>query len=320
MQGADHPRHLFPDLGIGFWTVAPITGEKPMEADLNAQHITHFADLAWNWLEVFLPRIVAAAAILIGGFVAVGWVDRALRRMLAHAHHVDIALKPILISLVRYTALVLVMIGALSQIGIQTTSLLAVIGAAGLAVGLALQGTLSNIAAGMMLLWLRPFQIGDFIEVNGQSGAVEEIGLFVCELRTYDGLYLFVPNSAIWNAALKNYTRNGGRLVTVNVAVPIAANLDRARQTLLDVAARTPSARHEPAPAVFVDNVGGGVMVLNLMVWTTPQGAGTVERAIVEGVKRALEALGENFAPSQIVRATPPDTDPSRYLEGREAA
>ena len=291
-----------------------------METDINAQHITHFADLAWSWMVVFLPRFLAAAAILIVGFIVVGWADRALRRVLAHAHHVDVALKPILISLVRYTALIFVIIGALSQIGIQTTSLLAVIGAAGLAIGLALQGTLSNIAAGIMLLWLRPFQIGDFIEVGGQSGAVEEIGLFVCELRTYDGLFLFVPNSAIWNAALKNYTRNGGRLVTVNVAVPIGADLDRARQTLLDVAARTPSARHEPAPAVFVDNVGGGVMVLNLMVWTTPQGAGTVERAIVEGVKRALEALGDKFAPSQIVRVTPPDTDPSRYLEGREAA
>ena len=84
----------------------------------------------------------------------------------------------------RYAVLILVAIGALGQLGIQTTSLLAVIGAAGLAIGLALQGTLSNIAAGIMLLWLRPFHVGDFIEVSGHAGAVEEIGLFVCQLRT----------------------------------------------------------------------------------------------------------------------------------------
>ena len=174
--------------------------------------------------------------------------------------------------------LILVAIGALGQLGVQTTSLLAVIGAAGLAIGLALQGTLSNIAAGIMLLWLRPFHVGDFIEVGGQSGTVEEIGLFVCQLRTYDGLFLFMPNSAIWNAALKNYTRNGGRLVSINVAVPAAIGLDRARQTLLAVAARTPSTLDHPAPAVFVDRVDDGAMVLNLAVWTTPQGTGTVQQ------------------------------------------
>ena len=214
--------------------------------------------------------------------------------------------------------LVLVAIVALRQIGIETTSLLAVVGAAGLAIGLALQGTLSNIAAGIMLLWLRPFHVGDFIEVAGRSGAVEQVSLFTCQLRTYDGLFLMMPNSSIWNTALTNYTRNGGRLVSVNVAVPAAVDLDQTRQRLLEVAARTPSTLHDPPPAVFVDNVAAGAMVLNLRVWTEPQGAGAVERTIVEAIKRALETLGEKFTPTQIVRQTPPDSDPSRYLEARE--
>jgi small conductance mechanosensitive channel len=286
----------------------------------NPQNLTHFADLAWNWAALFLPHLAGAAAVLIAGIIAVGWLDRALRGMLARMHHVDSTLKPILVSVVRYAALILVAIVALGQIGIQTTSLLAVIGAAGLAIGLALQGTLSNIAAGIMLLWLRPFRVGDFIEVGGHSGTVEEIGLFVCQLRTYDGLFLFMPNSAIWNAALKNYTRNGGRLVSINVAVPAAIGLDRARQTLLDVAARTPSTLDHPAPTVFVDKVDDGATVLNLTLWTTPQGTATVQRAVIEGAKRALEALGEQYTPTQIVRETPPDSDPSRFLEGRGAA
>jgi small conductance mechanosensitive channel len=289
-----------------------------MDPAINPQHITQLADVLWSWAALFLPRVAAAVAILLGGIILVSWLDRALRGGLSRMHQMDSTLRPILLSLVRYGLLIVVMIGALSQLGIQTTSLLAVLGAAGLAIGLALQGTLSNIAAGIMLLWLRPFRVGDFIEVGPQSGTVEEIGLFVCQLRTYDGLFLFMPNSAIWNVALKNYTRNGGRLVSINVAVPAAADLDRIRQTLLAVAARTPSALHIPAPAVFLDNVGGGMSVFNLAVWTMPQGTGTVERAIIENAKRALEELGEGFTPAQIVRATPPDTDPSRFLQGRD--
>jgi len=288
-----------------------------MDMTLTPQQLSHVADLAWAWSALFLPRLAAALVILIGGFFVVDWLGRLTRRVLARVAHMDVTLKPILVALVRYAMIILVVIAALSQLGIQTTSLLAVVGAAGLAIGLALQGTLSNIAAGIMLLWLRPFRLGDFIEVGGHSGAVEEIGLFVCQLRTYDGLYLVLPNSQIWNAALTNFTRNAGRLVSINVAVPAAADLARVRQTLLGVAGQTPSALKEPAPAVFVDNIGGGAQVLTLAVWTTPQGAGTVERAIIEAIKSALEALGEAFVPSAIARVTPPDTDPSRYLAGR---
>ena len=289
-----------------------------MNPILDAQQLAHATDIVWLWISQFAPRLAAAAAILVLGFMVINWLSRALRRVLARVGHMDRTLKSALVLLVRYGALILVLIAALTQLGIQTTSLLAVVGAAGLAVGLALQGTLSNIAAGIMLLWLRPFQIGDFIEVAGQTGAIEDIGLFVCELRTYDGLFLFLPNSTIWNAPLKNYTRNGGRLVSINVAVPLTADLERTRRTLLKVAAHLPSAMPKPAPEIFVDNVNAGAMVLNLSVWAMPQGAGAVERAVIESAKGALEALGEPFKPTQIVRVAPPDSDPSRYLMPRE--
>jgi len=210
-----------------------------------------------------------------------------------------------------------VIVIGLTQLGIQTTSLLAVLGAAGLAIGLALQGTLSNIAAGIMLLWLRPFHVGDQIEVGTQSGAVEEIGLFVCQLRTFDGLYLVLPNSAIWNQPLKNHTRNHGRLVSINVSVPATVDLDRVRKALVEAAAKTRCVIQQPAPRVFVDNFNGGSLVLTLIVWTTPQGASEVERTIIEASKQALDALGDGFRPTQITRTVPPDSDPSRFLDGR---
>ncbi|MDE2229585.1 MAG: mechanosensitive ion channel family protein [Alphaproteobacteria bacterium] len=284
------------------------------------QQLTHFADTAWQWAAAFVPHLAAAVAVLVAGAFVAGWFDRALRRALANVTHIDSTLKPVLAAVTRYAVLVLVAIVALSQLGVQTASLLAVVGAAGLAIGLALQGTLSNIAAGIMLLWLRPFRIGDYIEVGGQGGAVEEIGLFSCRLRTFDGLYLFLPNSAIWNAPLKNHTRNGGRLLSIDVSLPGTTDLERARQALLDVAAKTAGVLPAPPPQAFFASFAGGALVLSLTVWTTAQGAGAVERGIVEGVKRALDALGDNFKPAQIVRTVPPDADPSRFFGGNPIA
>lgn len=285
-----------------------------MSNDVTLQHLTHMADVIWQWAETFMPRVLASLAILVAGFIVAGWIERALRRLLGGVGHVDPMLKPILGAAVRYAIVILTMIVALSQLGIQTASLLAVVGAAGLAVGLALQGTLSNIAAGIMLLWLRPFRIGDYIEVGGQSGTVEEIGLFNCRLRTFDGLFLFMPNSAIWNTPLKNDTRNGGRLLNVDVNLPATADLERARKTLIEVAAKVPGVMSAPAPQTFLASFAGGALVLSLMVWTTAYDVGRVERAIVEGIKRALDALGDDFKPTQIVRTVPPDNDPSRFL------
>ena len=285
-----------------------------MPQDVNPQQLTHWADVSWQWAAGFVPRLLAALAILVAGFVVAGWIERALRRLLGGVGHVDPTLKPVLGAATRYSVIVLTVIVALSQLGIQTASLLAVVGAAGLAVGLALQGTLSNIAAGIMLLWLRPFRVGDYIEVGGQNGAVEEIGLFNCRLRTFDGLYLFLPNSAIWNTPLKNDTRNGGRLLSVDVGLSAAAELERARRTLVDVTAKLPGVMPAPAPHAFLASFAGGAPVLSLMVWTTAHDAGAVERSIVETIKRALDALGDEFKPTQIVRTVPPDADPSRFL------
>ena len=287
-----------------------------MPNDVNPQQLTHLAGVTWQWAETFMPRLLAALVMLVAGFIGAGWIERALRRLLGGVGNVDPTLKPILGAAARYAVVVLTVIAALSQLGIQTASLLAVVGAAGLAVGLALQGTLSNIAAGIMLLWLRPFRIGDYIEVGGQSGTVEEIGLFNCQLRTFDGLFLFMPNSAIWNTPLKNDTRNGGRLLSVDVGLPATAELERVRRTLVEVAAKIPGVMSVPAPQTFLASFAGGALVLSLMAWTTAYDVGAVERAIVEGVKHALDALGDDFKPTQIVRTVPPDNDSSRFLGG----
>ncbi|HEY3919233.1 MAG TPA: mechanosensitive ion channel domain-containing protein [Stellaceae bacterium] len=283
--------------------------------NLTPQHLDRVVDIAWTWTAAFLPRFVAAIVILVLGGIVARWLSRTVFGIASRSAHIDPTVRPILAAMVRYSVLILVFIAALSQVGVQTASLFAVLGAAGLAIGLALQGTLSNIAAGLMLLWLRPFRIGDFIEVNGMAGTVREIGLFVCHLETFDGIFLFAPNSTIWNNALKNHTRNAGRLISVDITVPAKADIARVRDLLLGMAKRDNRILKTPAPRVFVESMTGGGLLLNFRLWAAHENVGELQRVIVEDAKRELEGQGiETLQPQQVVRVIPPDSDPSRLL------
>jgi small conductance mechanosensitive channel len=263
--------------------------------------------------------MVAAIAILVIGAIIARWLSRMVFDLSQRTAHIDPTVRPVVAAMIRYSVLILVFIAALGQIGVQTASLFAVLGAAGLAIGLALQGTLSNIAAGLMLLWLRPFRVGDFIEVNNMAGTVREIGLFVCHLETFDGIFLFAPNATIWNQALKNHTRNAGRLVSVDITVPAKAEIERVRELLIDMAKRDQRILKTPQPRVFVENLTGAGLVLNLRIWATHENVGELQRVIVEDAKRTLEAARiETLQPQQVVRVIPPDSDPSRLLSAAQ--
>lgn len=290
-----------------------------MTLTLPAQHIDAVADLIWAWTVTFLPRLGAALAIIVAGTIAARWASRAALGIAARTGHLDVTIHPMIGSIVRYAILIIVLIAALAQLGVQTASVFAVLGAAGLAIGLALQGTLSNIAAGFMLLWLRPFRVGDYIEVNNMSGTVRKIDLFVCHLETFDGIFLFAPNAAIWNNALRNHSRNAGRLISVDVTIPPKADLDRARQLLLALAAADHEILKSPEPRVFVENVSASGIVLTLRVWASPGHIAEVQRVLLECIKRELGASAvETLMPQQITRTVPPDSDPSRLLSTSE--
>ena len=278
---------------------------------------TALTDLLVNWANVFLPRLLGALVVLIGGLAAIRWLSRALGRVLARTPRIDTTLQPILTSALRYAGFVLVLILVLGQLGIETTSLLAVLGAAGLAIGLALQGTLSNIAAGLMLLLLRPFRVGDFIElptvVPGISGWVQEIALFTCTLQTYEGLFLFVPNSVVWNAPLKNHSRHPARMVVFAISLPAAADEKRAREALLDLI-KGEDFLGEPKPLVSVEAASAETLRLSLTCWTSPARFARVSHTLVESIRGKLAALGPDFRPQQIARTLPTETDPSRFL------
>src|SRR5262245_45237467 len=155
------------------------------------KHVDYTA-MFWNGSAIFLPRLLAAIITLVVGYLVAVWICQVVRKVLARTARVDPTVQPVIAAAVRYAILALVVVAALGNLGVQTASLLAVLGAAGLAIGLALQGTLTNIAAGIMLLWLRPFHTGDYIEVPSSniSGTVKEIGLFACQLENFDGIFV----------------------------------------------------------------------------------------------------------------------------------
>jgi small conductance mechanosensitive channel len=315
MRGPDHQRrHRNLPRAVLFSAAT----EGGMDMVLAPRNLDALTAMAWTWAVAFTPRVLAAAAILTIGVYISRWMSKVTIDIAERTGRVDQTIEPIVRTSLRYAILILVIVAALSQLGVQTASLLAVLGAAGLAIGLALQGTLSNIAAGIMLIWLRPFRVGDYIEViagNPIAGTVKEIGLFACLIQNYDGPVLFAPNSTIWNFALRNHNRNGGRRVSLSVGLSEKADLEKARAILLETMASDGRVLKTPAPDVFVDQLDGGDFSLTCRLWTTPANVGDVQRSMIARAKRRLEsAAADSLAPNHIARIAPPDSDPSRLM------
>jgi small conductance mechanosensitive channel len=210
------------------------------------------------------------------------------------------ALAPLVTQVLRYGIIIITVVIALSQFGIQTTSILAVLGAAGLAIALALQGTLSNIASGVMLIWLRPFNVGDAIDAEGISGSVLEVGLFATELRTYDGVFIFVPNSRLWNAKIMNYSRETNRMVEIKIGIGYEADMGTARDVLLAVAKKDARVLIDPTPTVHVGTLGAISVEAVLRAWTKNGDWWGTKISLTEQGKAALEAAGIRIPYSQV--------------------
>ena len=254
--------------------------------------ISTFLEATLAWAAVALPNFIGAVVLLVVGWWIAARARRAVRAMLDRQSRIDAMLSSVIASLVRYAILVVVIMAVLGQLGIETTSILAALGAIGLAIGLALQGTLSNIAAGLMLLWLRPFKVGDYIDTGGVAGTVKEVGLFASELHSWDGIFQFVPNSELWNKRIVNYSRLQTRLVDLAFGVSYEDDIGKGRETLLKIAGEDERVRKEPEATVFVDELGDSAVVLRLRVWSMTDNYWDVRRALTKSGKAALEAAG----------------------------
>lgn len=263
---------------------------------MNPQQIradaTTFLEGLNNWAIQVLPNFVAALLILAAGFWVSGWVARQVGHLVDNLEEIDPTLKGVLTAVVRYAILIIVLVAALGQLGVQTTSILAALGAAGLAIGLALQGTLANVAAGVMLLWLRPFRVGDYIDANGVAGTVKVVRLFATEMQTWDGVYQFVPNSELWNKRLLNYSRLPTRLVQVKYGIAYGDDIAKAKNLLLELANSDDRVMADPEPQIFVSMLGDNAVELSLRVWSARRDYWSTLRDLNEKGKYALEEAG----------------------------
>ncbi len=244
------------------------------------------------WLVDNALNVLTALIVLAVGWFLAGFVSRQVRLLLPRTRRVDNTIAPILSQIVRYAIIVITAVIVLGQFGVQTASILAVLGAVGLAIALALQGTLSNIAAGVMIIWLRPFSVGEYIDGEGIAGSVVEIGLFGTRLRTYDGIFVFVPNSRLWNAKIVNYTRETNRMIETRVGIAYDADLAKARTALLAIAAADDRVLSEPEPFVFVANLGASSVDLVMRSWVKSSDWWRTNVDFQERAKLALDDAG----------------------------
>lgn len=237
-------------------------------------------------------NLIAAIITLVIGYTVSKFAARWLRFALDRFPHVDNTLKPLLTKLVRYGILALTFIIVLQRFGVETTSLIAVIGAAGLAVGLALQGTLSNVASGAMLLVLRPFQVGDYIDVNGTGGTVREIGLFTTILITADLVYVSMPNSAIFSNTITNYSRESTRRINLTVRIDYDDDIEKAQKIALDLIKSDPRVLKFPEPMVPVGELNTCSVDLILRCWVSNSEYWNVLFDLQKNIKLRFDTAG----------------------------
>lgn len=261
--------------------------------------------------------VLGAIVLLIVGYVVAGVVERSAYAAMGRVSGFDETLRQFFSKAIRYAVLVFVGVTVLAQFGVQTTSIIAALGAAGLAIGLALQGTLQNIAAGIMILVLRPFRVGEFIAADGVSGGVQEVGLFATELKTFDGIYVLVPNSQLWNTAVTNFSRNPTRSTDIATGIGYDDDLDLAIETIQDLVQADDRVLEEPAPVVFVAELADSSVVLTARYWTTSGDWFAAKLHFRKAIKAALEEKGISIPfPQREVRVLGGGASPLATCDG----
>lgn len=256
-------------------------------------------------------NVVYALVILIVALAFSGWAKRRIEAISERHPRMDATLFGFLGNIAKYIILAMAAIFILNRFGIQTTSLVALIGAAGLAIGLALQGALSNLAAGVMIILFRPFRVGHFIEAGSSSGTVREISLFFTELKTYDGLQLILPNSDIWSSSIKNYSVNATRLVDLTIGVSYDSDLRTAEKVLKQIAEEEPRILAEPEPFIKVRELGDSSVDFVFRVWANSADWWALKCDLNRAIKEGFDAEGVGIPfPTQTVIYAPEAGDP----------
>ena len=236
-------------------------------------------------------KLIGALAVLLLGRLVAGWTRKGIRKALEAAGS-DATLIPFFSSLAYYFILAAVLIGVLGMVGIQTASVIAVLGAAGLAVGLALQGTLANFAAGVMLLLFKPFRVGDYVEAGGVTGSVEAVELFATTFLTPDNVEIIVPNSSIYRGTIKNYAARSTRRNDIVIGISYDDDIGVAIDTIREILAADDRVLDDPEPTVAVGELADSSVNIVVRPWCRRQDYGALRTDLLRTLKERLEAVG----------------------------
>ncbi|MBC2655860.1 mechanosensitive ion channel [Pseudomonas sp. MSSRFD41] len=271
--------------------------------DLNAE-VDNLVRASQAWIPMIMEygsRVLLAVVTLAIGWWLINKLTHKVGRLLA-LRNADLALQGFISSLANIVLKVLLIISVASMIGVETTSFVAAIGAAGLAIGLALQGSLANFAGGVLILLFRPFRIGDFIEAQSISGTVDSIQIFHTVLRTGDNKTVIVPNGNLSNGIITNYNRQPTRKVVFDVGVDYDADLQKAREVLLELA-KDERVLADPAPVAVVSTLGDSAITLSLRVWVKTADYWDVMFQFNELSRDRLKAAGIDIPfPQRVIR------------------
>ncbi|MGW8265779.1 MAG: mechanosensitive ion channel family protein [Longimicrobiales bacterium] len=259
--------------------------------DLGGQLISLYNDTLLPLLTTFGLRTVGGIAVLVVGLMFAKSVRRGLTRMFDRTD-MDVTLEKFLTSLFYYLILTMAGVAALGMMGVQMASVLTIMGAAGLAVGLALQGTLSNVAAGVMLLIFRPFKVGDYVDAGGTAGTIESIGLFATTLNTPDNVHIIVPNSGIYGGTIRNFSHNEIRRNDMVVGISYDDDIGLAMQTIRSVLDAEERVLEDPEYVVAVSELGDSSVNIVVRPWCKAPDYWNLRFDLTRTFKERLEAVG----------------------------
>ncbi|EGF31516.1 mechanosensitive ion channel family protein [Oxalobacteraceae bacterium IMCC9480] len=256
--------------------------------------IKHLIDILTGYLLSYGINVIGAIVTLIIGTLVAGWVARLIDQAMRRSSRIDPVFHFLPGKIVRVAILIFTLVAVLNRFGVETTSLIAVLGAAGLAVGLALQGTLSNVAAGVMILFFRPFKIGDVVQLDSQVYIIDAVGFFICKGHLPDGPAVFIPNSKIWGQTIVNLsvTDNDIRRIDEGYGIAYTDSIPTALAILQQIAAADPRILATPAPLIKVDKLGESSVNILFRVWTSRSDWWDTKLDLVQRCKEGLEAGG----------------------------
>ncbi|WP_419253357.1 mechanosensitive ion channel family protein [Caulobacter sp. ErkDOM-YI] len=296
-------------------TVIPPDASLPAVANIWADEtvLGHFLD----WVGKVAVNLVVAALILGLTFWLAGWAAKVVRRTLGRVHrnNPDQTLETFGASLVRYAVIAVGLVAVLQQVGVQATSIIAVLGAASLAIGLALQGALSNVAAGVMILLFRPYRVGDVIETVTRVGTVKSLDLLFTEIATFDNVKVMIPNSKVFGDVILNYSAHRTRRVDVLFKVPLKTDLVAVLKRLRERAESDPRIRKEPAVQIEVTDLSEAFAQAAIRAWTAREDFASVKTDLM----LTAHLLSEDPARTDLPPPRPTKAvDPSPAMPGEE--